>query len=186
MLKARGVTSPETRSHLEDAHQRVMSVATVQKYLNLANSADRIEVGPYLSKLCEGLAASMIGDGKPVQLKVIADAGLIESAQATSVGLIITELVINSIKYAFPVARPNALILVTYEVDASNWKLTVSDNGVGAGTGKRLPESGGLGSALVAALSKQLDATVEIASTDAGMRVSITHATFVSKMPEAA
>lgn len=186
MLKARAVTSEETRGHLHDAHQRVMSVAAVQQYLNIADSAARIDVGAYLTKLCGGLGASMISEGRPIELKVMADPGTIESAQATSLGLIVTELVINAIKYAFPVDRPGAMILVTYEVDGDDWKLTVSDNGVGAGTGERLPESGGLGSALVVALARQLRAKVEITSSSDGMRIAITRATFVSKMPKAA
>ena len=60
MLKARTVNSEETRRHLQDAHKRVISVAAVQQHLHAsvaAGSVDSIEVKPYLSKLCEALAA---------------------------------------------------------------------------------------------------------------------------------
>ncbi len=185
MLKARAVTSEEARSSLHDAHERVMSVSVVQKYLNLANSEDQIEVGDYLEKLCGGLRDSMISEGRPIELKVIADPGTIKSAHATSLGLIVTELVINAIKYAFPLDRTDARIFVTYQVDGLDWKLTVSDNGVGADLNKPPSDAGGLGSALVEALARQLRAKVEIASSATGMRVSITRVTFVSTMPEA-
>src|SRR5476649_2743384 len=131
MLKARLVTSEETRHHLEDAHQRVMSVAAVQSHLHAGDGIDQIEVGAYLSKLCESLAASMIGENQPIKLKVIADAGAIGSAQAVSMGLIVTELVINALKYAFPVDKEGSMVLVTYESKNDDWKLVVSDNGVG-------------------------------------------------------
>jgi len=66
LLKAKAVTSDETRHHLEEAHQRVMSVAAVQRHLSAAEGIDRIEVRSYLTKLCESLASSMIGGGQPI------------------------------------------------------------------------------------------------------------------------
>jgi PAS domain S-box-containing protein len=62
LLKARTVQSEEIRLHLQDAHQRVMSVATVQQQLQASALNESIEIGPYLSKLCDSLAKSMIGD----------------------------------------------------------------------------------------------------------------------------
>src|SRR5579864_4780370 len=58
LLKARTVQSEETRRHLQDAHERVMSVASVQEQLRGAGLGDRIEIGPYLTKLCDSLARS--------------------------------------------------------------------------------------------------------------------------------
>ena len=52
LLKARAVTSEETRQHLRDAHQRVMSVAEVQLHLHASTGIERIDVGTYLTKLC--------------------------------------------------------------------------------------------------------------------------------------
>jgi two-component sensor histidine kinase len=102
MLKARTVTSEETRQHLRDAHQRVMALAAVQEHLHGSERYDQIEVGPYLSRLCESLAASMIRDRRPISLQVLVNGGTAESAKAVSLGLIVTELVINALKHAFP------------------------------------------------------------------------------------
>ncbi|MBC7986964.1 MAG: PAS domain-containing protein [Sphingomonadaceae bacterium] len=186
MLKARAVTSDETRHHLEDAHQRVMSVATVQSHLHASAGVDRIEVRAYLSKLGDGLAASMVGESQPVEIRVIADDAKIESAKAVSLGLIVTELVINALKYAFPDKKTGALILVTYEIEGTDWKLVVSDNGVGKIDDKASASEGGLGTTIVKALAKQLDARVESLSDSAGLKVCVTRATFTSRMPQAA
>ncbi|MDF2998522.1 MAG: histidine kinase [Xanthobacteraceae bacterium] len=185
MLKARSVSSEETRLHLRDAHQRVMSIAAVQKHLHAFDAIDRIEVGSYLSKLCESLAASMTGDSQPIAIKVLAEAGTIESAKAVSIGLIVTELVINAIKYAFPTARTDALILVTYEVAGTDWKLIISDNGVGTSSLDGVAKKGGLGTAIVKALVEQFAAHMETATGPAGTSISITRATFTSRMPQA-
>jgi len=175
LLKAKAVTSEETRHHLKDAHQRVLSVAEVQSQLHASGGVDQIEVGPYLSKLCASLAASMIGDSHPIILEVAADHGRIGSDKAVSMGLIVTELVINAIKYAFPEPRADARVLVGFESAGTGWILTISDNGVGAAETAVPLAHGGLGTAIVEALVKQLDARMQVQSA-VGMNVSIRHA----------
>jgi two-component sensor histidine kinase len=187
MLKARVVTSEESRRHLEDAHQRVMSVAAVQSHLHALGGIDQIEVGPYLTKLCASLAASMIGEDQPIALKVTADGGRIGSDKAVSIGLIVTELVINAVKYAFPIEKADAVVRVAYESAGEDWKLTVSDNGVGdsaiAGAGTTV---GGLGTIIVKALVQQLEARMETVSEPAGLNVSISRGTLESPLSKAA
>lgn len=186
MLKSRAVTSEETRRHLQDAHSRVMSVAAVQRHLHGSGRADLIDVGPYLTKLCESLAGSMIGEDDSARLEVIADEGVLLSSDAISIGLIVTELVINALKYAFPTKRDAALVTVRYQANGTDWKLSVGDNGVGRTEGGTASIKGGLGTSLINALSHQLDAIVHSTSSPQGMTVSITHATFTSLKPLAA
>jgi two-component sensor histidine kinase len=180
LLKAGTVTSEETRQHLKEAHQRVMSVAEVQLHLHASSGIERIEVGSYLTKLCGALASSMIGE-QPITVQVTADEGTVDSSEAVSLGLIVTELVINAIKYAFPAGKAGAQILVAYEVDRAAWKLMVSDNGVGRIPGDDPEAPVGLGTTIVAALAKQLNARVDLDGGDSGLRVSITRASFAAQ-----
>jgi chemotaxis protein methyltransferase CheR len=175
MLKTRSVNSEETRQHLQDAHRRVMSVAAVQQHLHTSLRGDRIEVAPYLKKLCESLADSMIGEDRPATLEVTADNVALVSADAVSLGLIVTELVINALKYAFPDHAKAAAVKVRYDVNGADWTLSVSDNGVGKTDGGGAHGRGGLGTSLVNALASQLDAKVEWVSSTTGLTVSITH-----------
>jgi chemotaxis protein methyltransferase CheR len=166
---------------LEDAHQRVLSVAAVQQHLDVAGRGGPIEIGNYLSKLCETLAQSMIGDSRTISLKVDADAGTVVSHQAVSIGLIVTELVMNALKHAFPNKKEDAAIVVSYKVADADWKLAVSDNGVGHPALSASQKKGGLGTSLVQSLAKQLDARVDTESNSHGTAVTITHATFKAK-----
>lgn len=186
LMKARTVESVETRLHLQDAHRRVMSVASVQQHLQASGKGEQIAVGPYLSKLCETLAASMIGDNRAISLKVVAGGGTVTSTEAVSLGLIVTELVINAVKHAFPDSTHAGDVVVGYEVDGANWKLSISDNGVGMPDRKAGEKKSGLGTSLMKALAQQLEAQVEIASDAKGTTVSVTHATFTSRLPTAA
>jgi PAS domain S-box-containing protein len=177
LLKARTVQSEETRLHHRDAHKRVMSVAAVQQQLLASSHGEPIEIGPYLSRLCETLAASMTDDSRPISLKVHAEGGTASSAEMGSIGLIATELVINAFKHAFVDDRATGLIVIAYEATEASWRLAVSDDGIGTPEGhldfdKATP---GLGTIIVEALAKQLDARVEVVRNPQGTTVSITH-----------
>jgi PAS domain S-box-containing protein len=186
LLKAGSVSSEETKNELRAAHQRVMSVAAVQGHLSASDGIEQIEMGPYLAKLSAGLASSMVGPKQHIDIAVAASEGTLPTSHAVSIGLIVTELIINAIKYAFPKHRSSARVRVTFEIAKSDWKLTVADNGVGR-TGKEEPmTSTGLGTALIAALAKQLNAQITEASTTKGLTVEVTRATFESLLPVAA
>lgn len=185
LLKAGKVTSEETRVELRDAHKRVISVAEVQRHLHGVDGIEQIDIAAYLTKLAAGLATSMTGPQHAIAIEVVADEGTVPTAQAVSMGLIVTELVINAIKYAFPDARTGNRVLITYQVDGTDWMLAVSDNGVGA-TKKAPSSSGGLGTAIVGALSKQLMAGIKEVSSASGFRMEIAHTTFKSHLPMAA
>jgi len=173
MLKARTVKSEETRRHLEDAHQRVMSVATVQEQLRVSAFGNEIEIAPYLKKLADSLATSMIGSDRSIAVVVEAGAGSAASSDAVSIGLIVTELLINAVKHAFPQNR-SGTVRVVYAATGDVWRLSVADNGVGRDHGDGQPPSG-LGTSIVEALARQLDARLEVSSSSAGMTVAVIH-----------
>jgi two-component sensor histidine kinase len=186
LMKARVVQSEETRFHLEDAHKRVLSIAAVQKQLHASGATGAIEIAPYLSQLCESLAHSMIGDTRPISLKVVGQGGRATSRQAESLGLIVTELVMNALKHAFRDDKTKGQITVAYDTIGTNWKLAISDNGIGKPEGGFAQGKSGLGTGIVKALARQLDAQVETLAGPEGTTVSITHATFPTNAVQAA
>jgi two-component sensor histidine kinase len=180
LMNARSVQSKETRLHLQNTHQRVMSIATVQKQLHAGGGIRVIEVAPYLSGLCGTLATSLIGETRPISLKVIGEGGSVTSRQAESLGLIVTELVINALKHAFPEDKIEGQVTVAFDMAGTNWKLSVSDNGVGRTDGVLPLPKPGLGTSIVTALVQQLGAKVETLTGPKGTTVSVTHATFMA------
>ena len=186
LMKARAVKSEETRFHLEDAHKRVLAIAAVQKQLHASAATGSVEVAPYLTNLCNTLSTSMIGDSRPISLKVIADAGSVSSRQAESLGLIVTELVMNALKHAFPDEKIAGEINVAYDMTGANWKLSVADNGVGKPATAIVKVTSGLGTGIIKALSHQLDAKVETVFGPHGTTVSIAHKTVLQKAMPAA
>lgn len=173
MLNARRTSSEETRGQLRAAHSRVMSIADLQQQLAMSTDGD-VAIHAYLSRLCETITASMIDDPKKLSIKVIAPDIRIDAQVSVSIGLIVTELVINALKHAFPDDAGGA-IEVSYAPDGEAWTLHVSDDGVG------MPEPhaetmAGLGTSIVQALAQQLGARVVVTAASPGTRVSIVRA----------
>ena len=129
LMKANTVSSEETRRLLKDTHDRVISIATIQQSLYASRTIGPVEMVPYLSRLGDALAASMIGDVRPVTLKVAGTAGSLDSRQAESVGLITTELVMNALKHAFPSEKMDGRISIAFDADGTNWKLSIAAMG---------------------------------------------------------
>ena len=150
-----------------------MSVATVQEQLHASGLNERIEIGPYLTKLCASLAASMVGERRPLSIKVQATSGSANSSEAVSLGLIVTELVINALKHGFPRGEKGE-ILVKYEAQNSGWQLSVSDNGSGSQDAAGEPPHMGLGTSIVESLAHQLGGVVHKSSGPQGTTATIT------------
>jgi two-component sensor histidine kinase len=172
LMKARMVQSEETRLHLHDVHHRLVSVATVQRQLSVTLTGNDVELGGYLAALCESLATSMIADDHGVTIASSATAGTIKSEDAVSFGLIVTELVINSLKHGFPDGGTGR-IDVDFVRDGAAWRLAVGDDGVGHPPGQT---QAGLGTSIVEALAKSLHAKVEVGRPDRGSATTIIHA----------
>jgi len=172
MQSARRVQSQEARGHLQDAHHRVMSIAAVQRQL-AASSLGDVVLRPYLMQLCESLGASMIHDPTQLTIAATVDESSVSATASVSLGLIVTELVINALKHAFPGQRQGR-ILVDYRSDGLKWSLSVSDNGVGMPTGEHAGKPG-LGTGIVEALARQLGGDILVSDGSPGTIVSIVY-----------
>lgn len=174
LQSARKVQSDETREYLHDAHNRVMSVAMLQKHLATA-AVENVNLRRYFKDLCMSIGASMISHPDRLSLVAEIDDSVVDPDTSVSLGLIVTELVINSLKHAYPGRTQTGLIKVDYKSDGSSWALIVTDGGVGMpkDAEDRKP---GLGTGIVEALAGQLQATVTITDEAPGTRVTVAHA----------
>jgi two-component sensor histidine kinase len=173
LQSARKVQSEESRFHLNDAHHRVMSIATLQKQLATSRIGE-VELRSYFADLCRSIGASMISDHDRISLTTNTDDSKASANVSVSLGLIVTELVINALKHAFPGHSQIGRIAVDYRAEGKAWTMTVKDDGVGM-PADHASTKPGLGTGIVDALSKQLDATVSIENSEPGTKVSIVH-----------
>jgi two-component system, sensor histidine kinase PdtaS len=173
LQSARKVQSNESRDQLRDAHNRVMSIAMLQKHLSTV-SVDNVALATYFKDLCQSIGASMISDPERLSLTTHIDDSVVDPDTSVSLGLIVTELVINSLKHAFPGRTQKGSIKVDYRSNGDAWTLIIADDGIGMpkDADDRKP---GLGTGIVEALASQLEATVTITDQAPGTKVTIVH-----------
>lgn len=173
MQGAKKVRSEQARGHLRDARNRVMSIATMQRQL-AASRLGNVVLRDYFTDLCASIGASMINDHDQLSLTVTVDGSVTKADDSVSLGLIVTELVINALKHAFPRHRKGKIV-VDYRADGTAWTLSVRDTGIGMPKDHASAKPG-LGTGIVEALAKQLGASVRHGPADPGTLVSIVYA----------
>jgi chemotaxis protein methyltransferase CheR len=128
----------------------------------------------------------MITDDRPVLIEVAAGRGNLTSGDAVSVGLIVTEGLLNALKHAFPPDKKDGRIVVAYKADGTGWTLSIADNGIGKPSESSVFAKAGLGTSIVDALAQQLHARVDVASGPGGTTLSIIHASAIEQLTQAA
>lgn len=172
MQSARRIQSEEARGHLHNAHHRVMSIAAVQRQLSTSRGGN-VKLRSYFTQLCESLSVSMIADPNRLSISVTVDDSVVEADVSVSLGLIVTELVINALKHAFPDQQVGKIV-IDYRATGSDWFLSVTDNGIGIPTGSNAPKAG-LGTGIVEALAKNLQGEIQVSDGGPGTAVMIIH-----------
>ncbi|WP_162276751.1 sensor histidine kinase [Aquibium oceanicum] len=100
VLEARRTTDPGARETLEDVHQRIVSVASAQRRLQINSATSAVDIRAYLEALIRDIRCTLVREG--ICLELSAEALLMRGDDAVSLGIIVNELVVNSLKYAFP------------------------------------------------------------------------------------
>ena len=115
----------------------------------------------------------MIRDREQLSVEAQVDESINSADSSVSIGLIVTELVINALKHAFPGNR-GGRIIVGYNGQGPNWNLSVKDDGIGMPSDPASAKPG-LGSSIVQALATQLGASITVTPGNPGTSVSVAH-----------
>jgi two-component sensor histidine kinase len=184
-LQANSATQEDVKAALTNAMGRVAAVAQVHRRLYTSHDLKSVLLNQYLEALLEDLRRSAEGN-KMSRLTSRAEPIEIDPDRAVAIGIIVNELVMNAVKYAYPDgAGP---IHVELKAQGDDFVLTISDDGVGLNV-KADPRSTGMGQRIVSAMASKLEASVERDPAHAGTRVVVRFpraATSVAKSADAA
>ncbi len=179
-LQASGSEDEGIRAALGEARARVFAVGQIHTRLYNSDDVQSVDMVEYLNALVDELqhSADAAGEGSARARSGIAitlDTEPLELSpdQGIAVGVIVTELVINALKHAFPAG--SGAIAVSLRRDGSSLEITVADDGVGYGDEPSAGPAGrrGLGSSIIQAMLAKLGGSLERAECWPGTRVAI-------------
>jgi two-component sensor histidine kinase len=148
---------------------RVAAVAQVHRKLYTSHDVQRVMLDQYLESLLEDLRRSAEGE-KLTQLTLQAEPIEIDPDRAVAIGIVVNELVINALKYAYPAGSGPIHVEVSRTGDQIG--LAVVDKGIGF-SATPAPGSTGLGRRIVDAMAAKLEAKIKYDSGPSGTRVAL-------------
>ncbi len=168
-LQASSSTQEDVKAALTNAMGRVAAVAQVHRRLYTSHDLKSVLLNQYLDALLEDLRRSAEGN-RMSRLTLKAEPIEIDPDRAVAIGIIVNELVMNAVKYAYPDgAGP---IHVDLRADGDDLLLSIADDGVGLNV-KADPRSTGMGQRIVSAMASKLEASVERDPDHAGTRMLV-------------
>ncbi len=166
-LQANSSTQDDVKAALTNAMGRVAAVAQVHRRLYTSHDLKSVLLNQYLDALLEDLRRSAEGN-RMSRLTLKAEAVEIDPDRAVAIGIIVNELVMNAVKYAYPDgAGP---IHVDLQAEGDDLMLSIADDGVGLNV-KTDPRSTGMGQRIVSAMATKLEASVERDPAHPGTRI---------------
>src|ERR1019366_2745196 len=166
-LQANASSQDDVKAALTNAMGRVSAVAQGHRRLYTSDDLKNVMLNQYRDALLEDLRRSAEGN-RMSRLTLKAEPAEIDPDRAVAIGIIVNELVMNAVKYAYPDgAGP---IHVDLNAQGDNLVLSIADNGVGLNV-KTDPRSTGMGQRIVTAMASKLEASVERDPAHAGPRI---------------
>jgi PAS domain S-box-containing protein len=160
-LQSDSFAEDQSKRFFEDCQNRIRAMAMIHEKLYETSDFVSIDFGEYLNNLINSLCSTYMSDNR-ITLTIETCEVALEIDEAIPCGLIVNELVSNSLKYAFPEDCQGDLVVRLYIVDDGRITLTVEDNGVGFPPGLDFRETETLGLQLVNMLVKQLKGEIEL------------------------
>jgi len=170
-LQLRHMADEGARDALREAQARIEAVAHVHRRLYTSGDMETVDMQAYLDGLVGELTKSLGSDAASPNITLQAEPMRVSTDQAVSLGVIVTELVTNAVKYAYGAGEAGEIRVRLAPDPSGRAILTVEDDGPGLGDGK--PKGTGLGGKIITAMASGLRSAVEFDSAHKGVRACL-------------
>jgi two-component sensor histidine kinase len=169
-LQANAVSDQGAKAALQEVQARIAAIAGIHRRLYTSSDVRFVEMDAYVASLVADLSAAMSAEAKEHRIELEVKAGLsIATDKAVSIGVLITELVTNAYKCAYPGRTVGDIRVKLNRLDNERIRLAVEDDGIGwDGTGAA--QGTGVGSRVIKAMASNLKATLTYDTTRSGTR----------------
>lgn len=170
-LQQRHLTDEGARAALREAQARIEAVAHVHRRLYTSSDMETVAMDEYLAGLVEELGKSIGPEGQGPRITLDAEPMKVMTDQAVSLGVVVTELITNAVKYAYAPGETGEIRVLLRRDDTGRALMTVEDDGPGMGDGT--PKGTGLGGKIIAAMASGLRSAVEFDHAHKGVRARL-------------
>ncbi|MCM2291597.1 response regulator [Allorhizobium sp. BGMRC 0089] len=154
-LQIANARNDEIKAELAETQARITAIAGMHRSLYTSHDVSRVDLNIYTAHLVNELASSLANPEKKIDVRVEADPIVLKSDRAVSIGMIVTELVTNAFKYAYPERSDGEIRVRLKQVAEDRALLTVEDDGVGINPAAA-PKGTGLGSRIIKSMAASL------------------------------
>jgi two-component sensor histidine kinase len=166
-LQSDEITDQKTLENYRESENRIQSIALIHEKMYQSKDISNIDFTSYIKSLISDLMYSYDADSRNIKSVIDTDNFLFSIETVQPLGLIINEIISNSLKYAFKNKDEGNILVKLEKGDSNNFKLTVSDDGIGFPENIDFKNTGSLGLQLVNELVNQLEGDIEL-NTDNG------------------
>jgi two-component sensor histidine kinase len=170
-MQASAVKDAGARAALAETQARITAIGNLHRSLYTSDDVRTVDLSAYLESLVGELGKSMSAAGQTPSIRFEATPILTKTDKAVSIGMIVTELVTNAIKYAYPDSEGEIRVSLSQDEEGATI-LVVADDGVGY-SGQGSISGTGLGSKIIGAMAKSLSTAIEYAQQARGTRAVI-------------
>ena len=170
-LQLRHLVDEGARAALKESQARIEAVAHVHRRLYTSGDMSSVAMDEYLEGLIDELSQSLCPDKDGCSIHLEVTPMRVSTDQAVSLGVVVTELVTNAVKYAYVPGTPGQIRVILKPDDNGRAILTVEDDGPGMGDGA--VKGSGLGRKIVSAMASGLRSAVEFDPAHKGVRARL-------------
>lgn len=164
-LQARYIKDEKMLELIKETGGRIQSMAIVHTKLYNSGNFEFINFGEYVKALVENFQNTYGYKLRNIKFEIGIHDIIINIDTAIPCGLIINELISNSIKYAFPGDAAGTISISLCRIDGGKLKMVIRDDGTGVAEGLDLSKADSLGIQLVTLLTRQMNGTLEVKSS---------------------
>lgn len=171
-MQASSSSDPAVKVALSETQARISAIAGMHRSLYTSDDVRIVEMSRYLSTLVSELVGTLEKSGRSISIATHFDRVNLASDRAVSVGMIVTELLTNAIKYAYPAEDGGEIRVFLERRGDEEAMLIVEDDGIGYDT-TAAPTGTGLGTRIVASMAKTIGAGIDYISRPRGTRAEV-------------
>ncbi len=170
-MQAAAVTDAAAKNALAETQARIAAIGSLHRRLYTSDDVRSVDIGAYLEGLVGELAASMTAAGRTPGIRTTLDSVAFPTDKAVSIGMIVTELVTNAVKYAYPAGDGEVRVLLIAGADGTV-EIVVEDDGIGW-RGVGVAQGTGLGAKVIAATVRNLNGHFAYEPAERGTRARL-------------